>query len=145
MAEAAEAGTVSGRPVLRVRERVGGVPVSAAQTRLWFVNRLEPGSAAYNMPGAVRLGPGVDVEALRQAIADVVVRHESLRTRFVEVDGEPTQVVDPVESVSAEGTVVVSEVADVGSAVAGVAAEGFNLVEGAFRAVLVRGAGTAFW
>ncbi|WP_344716286.1 amino acid adenylation domain-containing protein [Gordonia defluvii] len=141
MAEAAEAGTVSGRPVLRVRERVGGVPVSAAQTRLWFVNRLEPGSAAYNMPGAVRLGPGVDVEALRQAIADVVVRHESLRTRFVEVDGEPTQVVDPVESVSAEGTVVVSEVADVGSAVAGVAAEGFNLVEGAFRAVLVRGGG----
>ncbi|QKT08194.1 amino acid adenylation domain-containing protein [Gordonia sp. X0973] len=127
------------RPPLRAADRPPTIPVSATQTRLWFVNRLDPDSPAYNMPGAVRLGPAVDLPALRQAIADVVIRHESLRTRFVEVDGEPVQVVGPAESVTPESAVTVVDTADVDAAVVSAAAVGFDLSRGAFRAELLRG------
>ncbi len=137
LAEAAEVGGNTSRPELVARDRPDSVPVSAAQMRLWFINRLDPASPTYNMAGAVRLGAQVDVEALGRAVADVVVRHESLRTRFVEVGGEPTQVVDPVESV--ESVVSVVDTDDVEGEMARVAAQGFDLSAGAFRAVLVRG------
>ncbi|GAA3026043.1 non-ribosomal peptide synthetase [Gordonia defluvii] len=127
------------RPPLIAAPRRSTIRVSPAQTRLWFVNRLDPRSPAYNMPGAVRLGPDVDLAALRQAIADVVVRHETLRTRFIEADGEPTQVIDPVDTVRVDHTVIVAEVADLAEAVARTAATGFDLSAGAFRAVLLRG------
>ena len=117
-----EVGGSEPRPELVAGDRPDSVPVSAAQTRLWFINRLDPASPTYNMAGAVRLGAQVDVEALGQAVADVVVRHESLRTRFVEVGGEPTQVVDPVESV--ESVVSVVETDDVDDEMARVAAAG---------------------
>ena len=141
LAEAAEVGGSEARPELVAGDRPDSVPVSAAQTRLWFINRLDPASPTYNMAGAVRLGAQVDVEALGQAVADVVVRHESLRTRFVEVGGEPTQVVDPVESV--ESVVSVVETDDVDDEMARVAAAGFDLGAGAFRAVLVSGPQTS--
>ncbi|MEZ5210153.1 amino acid adenylation domain-containing protein [Gordonia sp. (in: high G+C Gram-positive bacteria)] len=76
---------------LRRMERPVPVPVAPTQTRLWFINRLDPGSAAYNMPAAVQLGADLDVGALRAAVLDVVDRHEILRTRFPSVEGEPVQ------------------------------------------------------
>ncbi|MER6309470.1 amino acid adenylation domain-containing protein [Streptomyces sp. NPDC001657] len=81
------------RPQLAVRERPATVPLSYPQRRLWFLNRLEGGSAAYHMPLAVRVRGSLDPEALRAALTDVVARHESLRTVFPEKDGEPHQLV----------------------------------------------------
>src|SRR5438876_2443076 len=61
-------------------------PLSFAQQRLWFLDRFEGGSAAYHMAGAVRLCGELNRDALERAINEIVARHESLRTRFVEVD-----------------------------------------------------------
>src|SRR5262249_6830010 len=80
-------------------ERPAVVPVSVAQSRLWFLNRFEGGVATYNMPTAYRISGVLDVEALGAALADVVGRHESLRTLFSAVEGIPRQLVVPVERV----------------------------------------------
>ena len=57
-------------------------PLSFAQQRLWFLDKLQPNSAAYNVPTVVRLKGRIEVEPLRQALEKVVERHESLRTTF---------------------------------------------------------------
>jgi len=64
-------------------------PASYAQQRLWLLDRLQPGNAAYNMPFSYRIEGPVDAGALEAALCDVVARHESLRTVFVEQDGQP--------------------------------------------------------
>src|SRR3712207_815697 len=78
------------------QEREGGVfPLSFAQQRLWLLDRLEPGATAYNMAFARRLRGPVNVPALERALAELVRRHETLRTRIDVQDGEPVQVVEP--------------------------------------------------
>ncbi|HEX2081287.1 MAG TPA: condensation domain-containing protein, partial [Longimicrobium sp.] len=81
-------------PVVPV-ERTGALPLSFAQERLWFIDRLEPESAAYNIPAALRLAGALDEAALERALGEIVRRHESLRTAFAEVDGSPVQVISP--------------------------------------------------
>ena len=71
------------------------VPLTPAQQRLWLLQRLDPGSAAYTVPVALRLVGALDRAALQAAVDAVVARHEALRTRFPEVDGAPQVVVDP--------------------------------------------------
>ncbi|MEU9110200.1 condensation domain-containing protein, partial [Streptomyces xanthophaeus] len=86
-------GAGGARPALVGVEREGVLPLSFAQRRMWFLQRLDGAGLGYNMPGALRLRGRVDVDALWAAVGDVVGRHESLRTVFPEVDGVPRQVV----------------------------------------------------
>ncbi|HKY27506.1 MAG TPA: amino acid adenylation domain-containing protein, partial [Pyrinomonadaceae bacterium] len=70
-------------------------PLSYSQQRLWFLQSLEPDSPAYNLPGAIRLTGQLQPEVLKRSLNEIVRRHEVLRTRFVIVDGEPRQFIDP--------------------------------------------------
>ncbi|HEX7241468.1 MAG TPA: amino acid adenylation domain-containing protein, partial [Longimicrobiaceae bacterium] len=71
----------------------GQLPLSFAQQRLWMVDRLEPGSATYNMPYALRLHGVLDTTMLRASLDELVRRHQALRTTFAESGGHPVQVV----------------------------------------------------
>ncbi|MFC4047938.1 amino acid adenylation domain-containing protein, partial [Dactylosporangium siamense] len=90
----AESGSVA-PPIVPV-DRGTRLPLSFAQQRLWFLQQLEPESVEYNTPMAVPLDGDLDVERLADALAELVRRHEVLRTRLVpDADGVPWQVIDP--------------------------------------------------
>ncbi|MFI6041549.1 non-ribosomal peptide synthase/polyketide synthase [Nocardia sp. NPDC051321] len=114
------------RPTLATRSRPDVVPASYAQRRLWFIHRMEGPSATYNIPLAVRMR-GLDVPVLRAAIGDVIARHESLRTVFVEADGLPAQQVLDVGSVEAPMVVIDTDPAELDAAVAAAVRYGFDL------------------
>ncbi|AHH19732.1 non-ribosomal peptide synthetase [Nocardia nova SH22a] len=86
-----------GRRTVRAGARPERIPLSPAQRRMWFLNRFDQRSAAYNMAAAVRLTGVLDVDALRSAISDLVARHEILRTVYPETDSGPAQVILPPE------------------------------------------------
>ncbi|MBZ4423327.1 non-ribosomal peptide synthetase, partial [Myxococcus sp. RHSTA-1-4] len=88
------------RPPLVPVPRTGPLPLSFAQQRLWFLDRLEPGSAFYNIPAAVRLDGPLDVRALERALQELVRRHEVLRTTFRQEESGPVQVIAPVAELS---------------------------------------------
>ncbi|MGH3761345.1 non-ribosomal peptide synthetase [Actinophytocola sp.] len=71
------------------------LPVSSAQLRIWFLDELHGASPAHNLPIVVRLHGALNRAALEAALADVVTRHESLRTVFAEVAGQPVQHILP--------------------------------------------------
>ncbi|MEO6026328.1 MAG: condensation domain-containing protein, partial [Candidatus Binatia bacterium] len=72
---------------------------SWAQERLWFLEQVAPGNAAYNVMGAFDLVGPLDLAVLQRSLDTLVARHESLRTTFASVDGVPLQVVSPTGSV----------------------------------------------
>ncbi len=74
-------------------------PLTSAQERLWFYHQLDPLSAAYNVAAAFRLSGRFDQAAFGRAFADVVRRHEVLRTSIAVTMGKPSQVVWPVDAV----------------------------------------------
>ncbi len=73
----------------------GPFPLTFGQQRLWFIEQLNPGTAAYNVPFAGRLRGTLDPHLLERGLREVVRRHEVLRTRFLLRDGQPVQVIDP--------------------------------------------------
>jgi amino acid adenylation domain-containing protein len=77
------------------RRVAGPAPLSFAQERLWFLDRLEPGNPTYNIPVALRLRGRLDPGVLAASLDEVIRRHEILRTRVGVVDGEAVQVVAP--------------------------------------------------
>jgi amino acid adenylation domain-containing protein len=74
---------------------LAAAPLSYAQQRLWFLHQLEGTSGEYHVPEGFVLRGDLDLDALRRALDALVARHESLRTRFPTVAGEPVQVVEP--------------------------------------------------
>ncbi|HEY6352691.1 MAG TPA: amino acid adenylation domain-containing protein [Candidatus Angelobacter sp.] len=82
-------------PLLTPQPRPPQLPLSYAQQRLWFINKLQGATPEYNMTEALHLRGELNCDALERAINAIVARHEVLRTRFVEIDGEPAQIIDP--------------------------------------------------
>jgi amino acid adenylation domain-containing protein len=79
-------------------DRDGELPLSFAQQRLWFLDQLEPESAVYNIPAAVRLSGALDIAALEQSFDEVMRRHEVLRATFKTMHGQPQQLIAPVQT-----------------------------------------------
>ena len=73
--------------------RSQNLPLSFAQQRLWFLSQLEGSTAVYNIPVALHLTGVLDVSALKQALLEIVKRHEVLRTSFTTVDNSPVQII----------------------------------------------------
>jgi len=80
---------------LRPVPRVGPLPASFAQQRLWFIDQLEPGTSIYNIPLVLELRGALDVPALEASLGEVVGRHEALRTTFPAEGGRPVQHIEP--------------------------------------------------
>jgi amino acid adenylation domain-containing protein len=133
-------------PARRIPRRTGTgpAPLSFGQQRLWFLHQLDPGSAAYHIAEAVELNGALDRGALERALAEVVRRHEVLRTGYLAVDGTPVQAVFPPEPVEIPsfdlaGVPAEEREARAGEAAAEMARRPFDLTGGALlRATLLR-------
>ncbi|WP_330180111.1 non-ribosomal peptide synthase/polyketide synthase [Nocardia sp. NBC_01503] len=125
------------RPALTGGSRPARVPLSLAQQRLWFLNRFDQGAATYNIPLGLRLVGSLDADAMRQAVLDVVARHEILRTLFPEDAAGPHQVV--LDEPDVPFTRIVSSPRTVDADAFEVAQAGFDLaLEIPIRATLLR-------
>ncbi|MEV0061675.1 amino acid adenylation domain-containing protein [Nocardia sp. NPDC050718] len=117
------------RPPLIPAQDRGVIPLSPAQQRMWLLNRIDPDSPAYNIPLVLRLRGALDTSALRYAVADVLERHEALRTRFpADANGAPYQEILPVSAVLPTG-LVIEECADPRDRVMWLLAGGFDVAE----------------
>ncbi len=116
---------VAARPVIVPRPRDRAAPLSSAQRRLWFMDRLEGPNATFIIPLGVRLRGKLDRRALELALADIVVRHESLRTIYPEEGGTPRQ--ELLEASVPCLTVAAVQAADLPAAMAAECRRGFEL------------------
>ncbi|MCC6167284.1 MAG: amino acid adenylation domain-containing protein, partial [Caldilineaceae bacterium] len=71
------------------------LPLSFAQQRIWFMEQMEPGNSAYNLPGILRLRGQLNAQALTESVTALIARHETLRTSPALVDGRPVQRIAP--------------------------------------------------
>lgn len=82
-----------------LQESVFLFPASFGQRRLWFLDQVAPGTPVYNIPGVVRIVGSLDIEGIRFSLQEVSRRHESLRTSFRAIKGEPQQVISGTTAV----------------------------------------------
>src|SRR5690606_3552186 len=122
-----DAGQKDARPKLVPAERPELIPVSYAQRRLWFIHDLEGPSATYHIPIPLRLTGALDLDAVRAAMRDMMGRHESLRTVFVEVEGEPYQRILGLDEIRPEPEIRHCDAAGRDAAVFEAATRGFDL------------------
>ncbi|MBM2619519.1 amino acid adenylation domain-containing protein [Actinoplanes sp. LDG1-06] len=131
--------TGTARPALRPSARPADIPLSYAQQRLWFLDRLEGPSSTYNIPFTMRLRGALDVGALRAALTDVLDRHESLRTVFPQRAGLPRQEILDVATVAGSLDPVDVPAELLPARLRGAAEHGFRLdAESPLRAELFR-------
>lgn len=95
-----QSGSSALKPPVKPVGRNRPLPLSFAQQRLWFFDQIDPGSALYNIPAAVRLKGKLSAPALERSLCELIRRQESLRTIFVEADGQPSQVIRPPHAMS---------------------------------------------
>ncbi|MCK0093889.1 amino acid adenylation domain-containing protein [Rhodococcus sp. F64268] len=103
------------------------IPLSLAQQRMWVLNQLDPGSATYNIPLAIRLRGDLDTAALAAAVRDIVERHESLRTVYPQDEQGPHQKILDADTVDAFATVAVDSEAEAVAFVVEVVSQGFDV------------------
>ncbi len=129
-----------GPPVTR-RERPDGAPLSFAQQRLWILDQLAAGGPVYHLPVALRIQGDLNSAALEKSLAEIVKRHESLRTRFAVRDGSPVQVIEDTVACRIESRDLSGACGDdsLNAALLDHVREPFNLSTGPLiRAVLLR-------
>ena len=122
-----DGGVAPVRAALVARPRPSELPLSYAQRRLWFLDRLEGGGGSYAIPLAVRLSGELDAAALAAALNDVVGRHESLRTLFPERLGVPRQEIVPAAQAQVRLAVASATAAGLAGALSEAAGRGFEL------------------
>jgi len=131
-------------PLRREGDESGTFPLSFAQERLWFLDRMDPGNTAFNITGGVALDGELHAGALRSALAEVARRHATLRTTFQAEGGRPVQVIAPpapvpLPTVELAGLPERRREAELRRVADGVVGRGFDLARGPLlRTVLVR-------
>src|ERR1700743_964425 len=82
------------RPAARQQQTASEpAALSFGQERLWFIDQLQPGSPAYNVPTMIPLSGSVSAALLRRCVEEIVRRHQVLRTTFVTRQGQPVQII----------------------------------------------------
>ncbi|MEI5640035.1 MULTISPECIES: amino acid adenylation domain-containing protein [unclassified Pseudoalteromonas] len=89
-------------PLTAIVRSAETLPVSFAQQRLWFIDKLQGGSSEYNMPMALRVSGSLDLTLVEQVLSTIVARHEVLRSVYVEEDGQVKQKIKPMSEVAVE-------------------------------------------
>ncbi|MDY6811348.1 MAG: amino acid adenylation domain-containing protein, partial [Actinomycetota bacterium] len=121
---AAVAGRIQTVTPLVAAPRPDRLPLSMAQARMWFINRFDPASAAYNIPMALQLTGDLDLDVLAAAVGDVVERHEVLRTLYpIDADGPYQQILDAPSARTRIDWAVVADSAELAAS----AARGFDV------------------
>ena len=135
----AQEGARTLKPLVRVENRAE-LPLSFAQQRLWFLDQLHPGSAAYNLPFGLRLEGKLDREALSKSFNELVRRHEALRTNFAMRDGGAVQMIADemevkVEEIDLRGIVEEERKSETARHAQAAAKQPFDLRQGALLRV----------
>ncbi|MGI9292116.1 MAG: amino acid adenylation domain-containing protein [Gammaproteobacteria bacterium] len=131
-------GAESGEVEIPRVDRTVNIPLSFAQERLWFLDKMLPGEPTYNMPLAFRLSGELDSKSMQTAVDQLVNRHESLRTTFAGTEEDAVQLIAAEQSVVVEHSVL-QDGEELGARITELAHEPFDLTNGPlFRVCVIK-------